>query len=109
MAGTRRRQFGTVLNDKNDQTIVVGVSWLQRHRLYKKNRRRLTRLVAHDPANKASIGDRVLLEESRPISRTKRWRLIEIVDKVDVAEFQPAEIDRMPGETLGESSEVEAE
>ena len=88
---------------------MVGVSWLQRHRIYKKNRRRLTRLVAHDQGNLASIGDRVLLEESRPVSRTKRWRLVEIIEKIDVAEFQPAEIDRMPGETLGVSSEVEAE
>ncbi len=94
-----------MLSDKNDQTIVVGVSWLQRHRLYKKNRRRLTRLVAHDPSNSASIGDRVLLEESRPVSKTKRWRLVEIVEKVDVAEIQPEEIDRMPGETLGENTE----
>lgn len=105
MAGTRRRQLGTVLSDKNDQTIVVGVSWLQRHRIYGKNRRRLTRLVAHDPDNSASIGDRVLLEEARPISRTKRWRLVEIVEKVDVAEVQPAEIDRMPGEALGDNTE----
>ena len=109
MAGTRRRQFGTVLSDKNDQTIVVGVTWLQRHRIYKKNRRRLTRLIAHDQANVASVGDRVLLEESRPLSRTKRWRLVEIIEKIDVAEVQPAEIDRMPGETLGESSQAEAE
>ena len=109
MAGTRRRQLGTVLSDKNDQTIVVGVSWLQRHRIYKKNRRRLTRLVAHDPKNSASIGDRVLLEEARPISKTKRWRLVEIVEKVDVAEFQPAEIDRMPGETLNDNTEKAAE
>ncbi len=109
MAGTRRRQVGTVLSDKNDQTIVVGVSWLQRHRVYKKNRRRLTKLVAHDAANAASIGDRVLLEEARPISRTKRWRLVEIVQKVDVAEVQPEEIDRMPGETLGGDSEADEE
>lgn len=97
------------MGDKNDQTIVVGVSWMQRHRIYKKSRRRLTRLVAHDPMNQASIGDRVLIEESRPLSRTKRWRLIEILQKIDVAEVQPAQIDRMPGELLGESSETEAE
>ena len=96
----RRQQVGTVLSDKNDKTIVVGVSWLQRDRIYKKSRRRLTKLVAHDEANLASIGDRVLIEESRPLSRTKRWRLVEIVQKVDVAEVQPAEIDRMPGEVL---------
>lgn len=109
MEGTRRRQLGTVLSDKNDQTIVVGVSWLQRHKLYKKNRRRLTRLVAHDASNSASIGDRVLLEESRPVSRTKRWRLVEIVEKVDVAEVQPEEIDRMPGEMLGDNNDSDEE
>lgn len=109
MEGTRRRQLGTVLSDKNNQTIVVGVSWLQRHRLYKKNRRRLTRLVAHDPSNSASTGDRVLLEESRPVSKTKRWRLVEIIEKIDVAEVQPAEIDRMPGETLGDNNASDEE
>jgi small subunit ribosomal protein S17 len=102
LSGTRRRQEGIVLSDKNDQSIVVGVSWLQRDRVYKKNRRRMTRLVAHDPTNSASVGDRVLLEESRPISKTKRWRLVEIVQKVDVAEVQPADIDRMPGDVLDE-------
>ena len=107
MSGTRRRQEGTVLSDKNDQSIVVGVSWLQRDRIYKKNRRRMTRLVAHDPTNSASVGDRVLLEESRPISKTKRWRLVEIVQKVDVAEVQPEDIDRMPGEMLNEGENQE--
>ncbi len=107
MSGTRRRQEGTVLSDKNDQSIVVGVSWLQRDRIYKKNRRRMTRLVAHDPTNSASVGDRVLLEESRPISKTKRWRLVEIVQKVDVADVQPEDIDRMPGEMLNEGENQE--
>jgi small subunit ribosomal protein S17 len=107
LSGTRRRQEGTVLSDKNDQSIVVGVSWLQRDRIYKKNRRRMTRLVAHDPTNSASVGDRVLLEESRPISKTKRWRLVEIVQKVDVAEVQPEDIDRMPGEMLNEGENQE--
>jgi small subunit ribosomal protein S17 len=107
LSGTRRRQEGTVLSDKNDQSIVVGVSWLQRDRIYKKNRRRMTRLVAHDPTNSASVGDRVLLEESRPISKTKRWRLVEIVQKVDVADVQPEDIDRMPGEMLNEGENQE--
>ena len=108
MAGTRRRQLGTVLSDKNDKTIIVGVSWQQRHRVYKKSRRQLTKLVAHDEGNLASIGDRVLIEEARPLSRTKRWRLVEIVEKVDVAEVQPEEIDRMPGEVLpGQEPEEE--
>jgi small subunit ribosomal protein S17 len=52
----------------------------------------LTKFVVHDEQNSATIGDRVLIEESRPISKTKRWRLVSIVDKVDVAEVQPSDI-----------------
>lgn len=106
MAGRRRRQLGTVLSDKNDKSIVVGVSWSQRHRIYRKARRRITRLVAHDPQNEATTGDRVLIEETRPISKTKRWRLVDIVAKVDVAEVQPGEIDP---ETVASASENSGE
>ena len=88
----RKQQTGTVLKDKNDKSVVVGVSWLQRDRIYKKARRMLTKYVVHDEQNTATIGDRVLIEESRPISKTKRWRLVSIVDKVDVAEVQPSDI-----------------
>jgi small subunit ribosomal protein S17 len=105
----RRQQLGTVLSDKNDKTIIVGVSWLQRDRVYKKSRRQLTKLVAHDEENLASVGDRVLIEESRPLSRTKRWRLVEVVQKVDVAEVQPGDIDRMPGEVLPGQADGEKE
>ena len=88
----RKQQTGTVLKDKNDKSVVVGVSWLQRDRIYKKARRMLTKFVVHDEQNSSTIGDRVLIEESRPISKTKRWRLVSIVDKVDVAEVQPSDI-----------------
>ncbi len=93
MAGPLRQQIGTVLSDINDQSITVGVSWSQRHRVYGKARRRVTRFVAHDPNNQASVGDRVLIEQSRPVSKTKRWRLVTIVEKVDLAEIQPEDID----------------
>ena len=88
----RKQQTGTVLKDKNDKSVVVGVSWLQRDRIYKKARRKLTKFVVHDENNSATVGDRVLIEESRPISKTKRWRLVNILDKVDVAEVQPSDI-----------------
>ena len=87
----RKQQTGTVLKDKNDKS-VIGVSWLQRDRIYKKARRKLTKFVVHDENNSATVGDRVLIEESRPISKTKRWRLVNILDKVDVAEVQPSDI-----------------
>ncbi|MBG82318.1 MAG: 30S ribosomal protein S17 [SAR202 cluster bacterium] len=88
----RKQQTGTVLKDRNDKSLVVGVSWLQRDRIYKKARRKLTKFVVHDENNDASVGDRVLIEESRPISKTKRWRLVDILEKVDVADIQPADI-----------------
>ena len=88
----RKQQTGTVLKDSNDKSLVVGVSWLQRDRIYKKARRKLTKFVVHDENNDASVGDRVLIEESRPVSKTKRWRLVDIVEKVDVADVQPGDI-----------------
>lgn len=103
--GGAKQQTGLVLRDKNDKSIVVGVEWLQRHRVYGKARKRLTRLVAHDPENQAKIGDRVLIEETRPLSATKRWRLVEIVAKGDVAEVQPEDIDPEPAATADEESE----
>ena len=103
----RKQQTGTVLKDKNDKSVVVGVSWLQRDRIYKKARRMLTKFVVHDEQNAATIGDRVLIEESRPISKNKRWRLVSIVDKVDVAEVQPSDIVSEADLTGVENSEEE--
>ena len=89
----RKQRTGTVLNDTNEKSVVVGVTWLQRDRIYKKARRKLTKFVVHDEQNSATVGDRVLIEESRPLSRSKRWRLVEILEKIDVAEVQPSDID----------------
>ena len=84
MANKRMRRIGTVVRDANDKTIVVAYTWSQRHRLYKRSRRRVTKFVAHDENNEASVGDRVEIEECRPYSATKRWRLIRIIAQVDV-------------------------
>lgn len=96
MADTRKTRTGTVIRDKNDKTIVVAYSWSQRHRVYKRSRRRITKFVAHDEHNEASVGDRVLIEESRPLSKSKRWRLRQVVERVDVvdADDAPSEIDQ---------------
>ena len=80
MAGQRKTRTGTVIRDKNDKTIVVAYSWSQRHRVYKRSRRRITKFVAHDEHNEASIGDRVIIEEHRPLSKTKRWRLRQVIE-----------------------------
>jgi small subunit ribosomal protein S17 len=79
--GKRKTKVGRVVSDKMDKTIVVSVERLTRHRLYKRVVRLTTKFKAHDEANEAKIGDTVLIEESRPLSATKRWRLIEIVQR----------------------------
>jgi small subunit ribosomal protein S17 len=77
----RKVRTGTVVSDKMDKTIVVAVEDLRPHRLYGKRVRRTTKLKAHDEHNSAGIGDMVRLMETRPLSATKRWRLLEIVRK----------------------------
>ena len=77
----RKTKVGRVVSDKMDKTIVVSVERLARHRLYKRVIRLTTKFKAHDEANDAHVGDTVLIEESRPLSATKRWRLIEVVTR----------------------------
>ena len=79
--GQRKTKVGRVVSDKMDKTIVVSVERLTRHRLYKRVIRLTTKFKAHDETNDAHVGDTVLIEESRPLSATKRWRLIEIVQR----------------------------
>ena len=71
----RKTQIGFIISGKNDKTVIVGVSWLQKDRIYKKSSKKLTKFVAHDELNSATIGDKVLIEETRPYSKTKRWRV----------------------------------
>jgi small subunit ribosomal protein S17 len=70
-----------VVSDKMDKTVVVSVEDRVKHALYGKVLRRSTRLKAHDEANECGVGDRVLLMETRPLSATKRWRVVEIIEK----------------------------
>jgi small subunit ribosomal protein S17 len=72
---------GKVVSDKMDKTIVVEVEYLKKHRLYKKAIRRHNRFKAHDENNTSHMGDIVRIEECRPISKEKTWRLVEIVQK----------------------------
>jgi small subunit ribosomal protein S17 len=77
--GKRKTKVGRVVSDRMDKTIVVSVERLARHRLYKRVIRLTTKFKAHDETNDAHVGDTVLIEESRPLSATKRWRLVSIV------------------------------
>jgi small subunit ribosomal protein S17 len=81
-ARTRRKvREGLVVSDKMDKTVVVAVEDRVKHALYGKVLRRTSKLKAHDEQNACGIGDRVLLMETRPLSATKRWRVIEILEK----------------------------
>ena len=79
--GYRKTREGYVVSDKMDKTVVVAVEDRFTHPLYGKVVRRTSKLKAHDEANAAGIGDRVLLMETRPTSATKRWRVVEILEK----------------------------
>ena len=92
-AVNRKERTGTVVSDVNDQTVIVSVASSSRHRLYRKVIRRTKRYPVHDPENRATVGDLVVIEECRPISKTKRWRLVEIVTEREVAEVAPESID----------------
>ena len=77
----RKVREGLVVSDKMDKTIVVTVEDRVKHALYGKVMRRTSRLKAHDEQNECGIGDRVLIMETRPLSATKRWRLVEVLEK----------------------------
>lgn len=81
MPGTRARRVGRVASDRADKTIIVEVESVRRHRLYKKPVRVRRKFMAHDPQNTCRIGDVVQIEESRPMSRRKRWRLVEVLER----------------------------
>ena len=77
----RKKKIGRVVSDKMDKTIVVAVETKVRHPLYGKTMNRTTKFKAHDENNEANMNDRVLIMETRPLSKEKRWRLVEIVER----------------------------
>jgi small subunit ribosomal protein S17 len=78
----RKTRVGTVISDRMDKTIVVRVQTLKEHPRYKKTVRQSSRFKVHDEQNQCTVGDRVRIVETRPLSHDKRWRLVEIVEKV---------------------------
>ena len=77
----RKVREGIVVSDKMDKTVVVSVEDHVKHALYGKVMRRTSKLKAHDEPNECGVGDRVLIMETRPLSATKRWRVVEILEK----------------------------
>ena len=76
-----------------DKTAVVELVWKQRHRVYRKQMRRVTRFYVHDPEGQCRIGDTVRIQETRPISRTKHWRLLDILARRAVAEVRAIDLE----------------
>ena len=79
--GIRKTRVGMVVSDKMDKTVVVEIRTRVRHPLYGKIMNRTTKLKAHDEKNECGVGDRILVMETRPLSREKRWRVVEIIEK----------------------------
>ncbi|HJB40141.1 MAG TPA: 30S ribosomal protein S17 [Candidatus Ruthenibacterium avium] len=77
----RKTRVGVVVSDKMDKTIVVAVKDSVQHPLYKKIMKRTVKFKAHDENNECNVGDRVMIMETRPLSKDKRWRLVKIVEK----------------------------
>lgn len=77
----RKTRIGKVVSNKMDKTIVVAIETLVSHPLYKKSVKRTTKFKAHDENNECNIGDRVRIMETRPLSKEKRWRLVEIIER----------------------------
>lgn len=90
--GRRKTLIGTVVSNKMDKTAVVSVERRRPHPLYRKIVRSTKRYKAHDPRNEAVLGDVVRIEETRPLSKDKRWRIVETLARGNVAEIAPREI-----------------
>ena len=92
METQRKIRFGKVVSDKMNKTVVVAVDTPRRHPIYKKTIRRVVKYYAHDENKISKLGDTVKMEETRPLSKLKRWRVVEVVTKGEVADIKPEEI-----------------
>jgi small subunit ribosomal protein S17 len=92
METKQKTRLGFVVSDKMNKTVVVAVETPKRHPVYKKTIKRVVKYKAHDEENKCKRGDKVRIIETRPLSKDKRWRVVEIVSKGEVLEVPPEEI-----------------
>ena len=92
METKRKTRIGSVVSDKMDKTVVVAVEMTKHHPLYKKTIRRAVKFKAHDEKNECKEGNVVRIMETRPLSKDKRWRVVEVIAKKEALEVQPEEI-----------------
>jgi small subunit ribosomal protein S17 len=109
MEKKRKTRLGRVVSNKMNKTVVVTVETRRHHPVYKKTVRRISRYKVHDEKNECQPGDTVRLEETRPLSKEKRWRVVEIVTKAEQIEVRPVELEAQPEEVAAEPEEVVAE
>jgi small subunit ribosomal protein S17 len=89
----RKVRVGAVVRTNQDKTAIVEMVWKQRHRLYRKQMRRIARFYVHDEQNQCRLGDTVRIEETRRISKNKHWRLMEILERKQVADVKPIDLE----------------
>jgi small subunit ribosomal protein S17 len=89
----RKVRTGAVVRTTMEKTAVVEMVWKQPHPVYNKPMRRVARFYVHDPQSQCQVGDLVRIEETRPISKTKHWRLMEVVERRQVADVRPIELE----------------
>ena len=92
MEQKRKTRVGRVVSDRMDKTVVVAVETPRRHPLYRKTIKRAIKYKAHDENNEYHVGDLVKIMETRPLSKDKRWRVVEVITRGEVAEVKPEEI-----------------
>ncbi|KUK13577.1 MAG: 30S ribosomal protein S17 [Synergistetes bacterium] len=93
MGNMGKELIGTVISDKMDKTVIVEVERLTLHPVYGKPVKKRSKFVAHDPENKCGIGDKVRIKSCRPISKTKRWKVVEVIEKAKTEELVMEEVD----------------
>jgi small subunit ribosomal protein S17 len=92
MEEKRKTRVGKVIGDKMEKTVIVAVNTPWRHPLYNKTVRRIVKYYAHDEKKLSKTGDTVMIIECRPLSRLKRWRILKVLNKGEVADIKPSEI-----------------
>jgi small subunit ribosomal protein S17 len=109
MQRRRKIKFGRVVSTSMDKTAVVAVETFRHHPVYRKTVRKVVRYKAHDEKNECGLGDAVRLEETRPLSKEKRWRVADIITRGEVVEVTPVELETQPVELVLEPEKTGAE
>lgn len=103
-AARKKIRIGFVVSDKMDKTRVIAVHWTEQHPVYHRHVRRLTKFKAHDERNETRTGDRVRIIETRPRSKEKRWRILEVLERAEQVDVRPEEVGQTIIEELGQRS-----